>query len=468
MVGGHEMKVAIARYVRNPDSYFFDLFDAAAAGVLQQAGHQVTVVERMPAPGFAEEELIQGLTDYLTGFGPELVFLSYLPSASFATRVREATGAVVATFGSRLLLEVPEVDYVISEPDPLACLELAEVVAGERNPSRVASLSWRDGDEVRCSGVPLHNMFEIFTAAPLAYDLFVRLGPGVPVESRKHIAGDWGCVYRRSPLPAAEWSKGIPTHVFGGGCTFCSRPGSAPLDWDLKEHVLGKQLDQVLAAFPDLSKLIVIDEQALSYADRLARLLHPRPLDGVSVLLSGRLDHLVRHREKLEEALDILHRKCSVSLYQFGLENLSDSTLVRFNKGLKYDDIRNSLKIMDELSATHANLEVERSFGFILFDPWTTVDELRENVERSREIGLDRYRGRAAMTSVRLLPEMPMYWQARAEGLVDDHLQASDFGYSVNSGWRFKDKEVARIHRELTTHGGSEDSWSLLERILSA
>ena len=140
------MKVAIARYVRNPDSYFFDLFDAAAAGVLQQAGHQVTVVERMPAPGFAEEELIQGLTDYLTGFGPELVFLSYLPSASFATRVREATGAVVATFGSRLLLEVPEVDYVISEPDPLACLELAEVVAGERNPSRVASLSWRDGD----------------------------------------------------------------------------------------------------------------------------------------------------------------------------------------------------------------------------------------------------------------------------------------------------------------------------------
>ena len=434
---------------------------------MQQAGHEVTVVERMPAKGFDETEIVDGLLEYLSGFKPELLFASYLPSASFADKLKEATGATLVAFGSRLLLEIPAVDFVIAEPDPLACLELTEARTGKRSLADVAALSWRQEGEVRCSGVGLHNMFDIFSAAPLAYDAFVRLGPGVPVESRKHIAGDWGCVYRTAGLPESEWTRHIPGYAFGSGCTFCSRPASASLDWDLKEYILGKQLDQVLAAFPNMSKLIVIDEYALSYVDRLARLLLPRPLDGSSVLISGRLDHLVRHREKLASALEDLRQKCTLSLYQFGVENLADNALKRFNKGMRYQDIRAALRLVDELCANHANLEVERSFGFILFDPWTTIAELRENVVRAGEIGLDRYRGQAPFTAVRLLPEMPMYWRARAEGLLSEDLRASDFGYSVNSGWHFRHEEVARVHDELMTRRGAGPPWTSLKEILS-
>lgn len=459
------MKVLIVRYVRNPDNYFFDLFDATSAGTLRDAGHDAAVVERVLADGFDEEAVLEGLYRFAVDFAPQLIFLSYVPTSSLPRTLAERTGAVIAASGSRLLLEGTGIDYVLAEPDPLALVQLVEVLENKRPPAEVAALSWLDDNISRRSGLPLHSIFDIFTLGRIDYDAFYRLGPGTAPELRKHIAGDWGCPYRHaappSPLPGER-----PPWVPGGGCTFCTRPAWTNLDWDLKGPILGQQMDRVLAAFPDPAKLIVIDEDGLAHADGIASLVSNRPFDGTEILLSGRLDHVARSRERLENALEVLRKTNTLRLYQFGIENLSDSALHRYNKGLTFADIEVALLLIDDLEGRHANLAVERSFGFILFDPWTSLEELRTNAQRALVLRLDRYRGQAPFTSLRLQPEMALYWQARAEGLLTGTVEDNVFGYSVDSGWRFRDEAVARVYAECQHRRGELPPWQLLGDIL--
>ena len=184
------------------------------------------------------------------------------------------------------------------------------------------------------------------------------------------------------------------------------------------------------------------------------------------MLISGRLDHLERHRHRLEEALKTLRESNTLRLYQFGIENLSDDVLLRYNKGIVFGDIEAALHLIDELDEKHANLAVERSFGFILFDPWTSLEELRTNVRRALRLGLDRYRGQAPFTSLRLLPEMALYWRARAEGLLTGDVRDNVFGYSVDSGWHFRHQAVAEVYAEALRRRGQSPPWQLLGEVL--
>lgn len=461
------MRVAIARYIKLQDNYFFDLFDATTAGTLKQAGHEVIVAERLAAPGFTEEGLIEGLVGFLEEFKPALVFLPYLPREELARLIRERTGAWVVAFGSMLMLNSEYVDFVLQEPDPLACLELVEALEGKRQLDAVAGLSRRDGAAFARTLVPIHSVEKIFSEGVIDYSAFFRMGPGSPVEIRKHIAGDWGCAYRNSSFGPGSGLEGLlPEYAPRGGCTFCTRPCSNPLEWGRKRELLALQLDAVLAAFPAVKKLMVIDEMALSYVDELAKLLQSYPTRGIDILISGRLTHVKRYEDKLVTALGTLKGANSIRLYQFGIENLSDSVLRRFNKGLTFEQIGVACRQIFELASRHDNLEVEESFGFIMFDPWTTVDELRENAERFGQVNLPKMRSGAPFTAIRLFPEAPLYWRALEEGLLTGSMDESEFGYSVNSGWRFVHEEAGRVYEYLQKHKGRRDGWELLKAAL--
>ncbi len=459
------MKILIVRYIRNPDNYFFDLFDAASAGTLNDAGHETAVVERVLAEGFAEEEVLEGLYQFAVDFAPQLIFLSYVPVSSLPQTLADRTGAVIASTGSSLLLEGTGIDYVLAEPDPLALVQLTEVLEGKREATTVAALSWREDGISRRTGIPLHTIFDIFTQCRIDYDSFYRLGPGKAPELRKHVAGDWGCPYRLVAPPTPVPGE-LPAWVPAGGCTFCTRPDWKKLHWDLKGPVIGQQMDRVLATFPNPAKLIVIDEYGLANADDIAALVAGRPFEGTELLLSGRLDHVERHGRRLEAALELLRESNTIRLYQFGIENLCDDVLLRYNKGLTFTEIEAALRLIGELDERHANLAVERSFGFILFDPWTSLDELRTNVKRALHLGLDQYRGQAPFTSLRLLPEMALFRQARAEGLLTGTVADNVFGYSVDSGWRFRDDAVGEVHGEMLRRRGELPPWLLLDNLL--
>ena len=519
------MRIAIVRYIRNPDNYFFDILDATAAGTLKKHGHSVAVVERIRASGFDETDLLRGLADFVADFLPELVVLSYLPTVRLAGALKQRTHARIVAVGSRLLLSCPDVDFVLRELDPLSLLDLVEALGHGTDLSRVPALAWRpeaarlavvdttDGDGagisdlrsqvsdheratdrggagvsdlrsqissrqeqmdmggIVVSGGALHPIWEIFTAGAIDYGAFYRIGPGKPPEVRKHLIADWGCPYRNAPVPTgdpAQECKGlIASGVPATGCLFCARPFWSPVEWDTRAEVLSVQLDAVLAGFPETRKLILIDESGLSYLDSFAKLLVGKPSEGIDVLVSGRLDHVNRYIGPLKTALGILSGRNTIRLYQFGIENLSDTVLRRYNKGLDYPAVRDNCQRILELVGQYPGLEIERSFGFILFDPWTTARELAENLERQEEVKLQRFRADAPYTSLRLQPEVPLYFRALEEGLLDPALGDDEFGYSAGAGWRFKHPEVARIFGRLRALRGAGSAWECLRRAMS-
>lgn len=454
------MQITIVRYIRNPDNYFFDIFDAASSALLGNRGHDVQVVERVLAPGFDEQDLLDGLVEYVGQLRPDLIWLSYVPFPELVRRLKERTNAPVVAVGSRLLLETCPLDLVLPEPDPLALVEIAASL--ESDGFLVAS-----GASGRVWDGRLHSVAEIFLGAEPDYSRFVRLGPGRPVELRKHIAGEWGC-------PA----KGTSGMGFGSvvpmerrspdsqvGCTFCTRPPWSGTPWDVKELVLGRQLDAVLAEFPKMSKLIVIDDHILGHIDKLMRLWISRPTGGIDLLVSGRLDQLISNRHIIESALELLGDRAQMRLYQFGIENLSDSALQRLGKGMTYETVVRAVRLIDSMLERHPNLAVEPSFGFIMFDPWTTIDELKENCIRAPLLRLHRFRPGAVMTSLRLTPETPLWLKAKHDGLLLNEPPESGFGYSAHNRWRFLDPNVQAIHNRLVKDN-PKDPWNALNALL--
>jgi len=368
----------------------------------------------------------------------------------------------IVAFGSRLLLEIPEVSYVLPEVDPLACAQLVEVLSSNGAMDGIPGLCFRHGGEVAVNPGPIHSVKEIFEAALPDYSTLSFYGPGKPVEIRKHIAGDWGCPYRHTRPAGVDFGYSEPG-VLSGGCTFCSRPHPDGTPVGQKCEVIESQLRVLLPAFPMMHKLILIDEMGLAYVDRVAGILERLDVRGLQLLVSGRLDHLVKYQENLFRALEILKpRNAGIRLYQFGIENLSDSVLVRYNKGISYHGIWTGIRQISEWTSRFSNLTIEPSFGFILFDPWTTPGELWENVERRVESQLDKVRGQAVFTHLRLQPEIPLFWQARADGLLDESVADSAFGYSANAGWRFADPRVGRVYEDLNVRRGEKPPWDLL------
>ncbi len=460
------MNVVIARYVRNPDNYFFDLFDVTAAALLRQTGHNADVVEVMALDRKGNGVSPDLLVEAMRPFSPDVVFLPYLPQRELAVVIAEELSPQIVAFGSRLLLEIPEVSFVLPEVDPLACAQLVENLASHGELGGIPGLCFRDQGNVGVNPGPVHSVKEIFEAALPDYSTLKSYGPGKPVEVRKHVAGDWGCPYRHTLATGVDFGSSEPS-VLSGGCTFCSRPYPDGTPVGQKCDVIESQLRVLLPAFPLMRKLILIDEMGLAYVDRVAGILDELGVWDLQLLVSGRLDHLSRYQENLFRALEILKpRNAGIRLYQFGIENLSDSVLVRYNKGISYDGIRTGIGRISEWTSRSSNLTVEPSFGFILFDPWTTPDELWENVERRVESQLDKVRGQAVFTHLRLQPEIPLFWQARADGLLDESVADSAFGYSANAGWRFADPRVGRVYEELNARRGEEPPWVLLRGAL--
>ncbi len=458
------MKCLILRLLANADSYFFDIFDAAIAGLLTDSGYQTTVLERTISEDMEMEAQVDGALEALTGLSPDLVFVSYSFDAAIAKKIKESSGSVVVVFGSVHALTNPSVDYVIGEPDPFVCLSLVRELArgpmGE--PGELHGVASRSKPK---PVLGLHGLSvrKIFSICRLAYENFVRIGPGKQVETRKHIVGNMGCPWRtvgKLDLPADS-----PLDIWRSGCSFCTRQDYEELDQAELLSLLGLQLDGVLEAFPNIDKLVLIDEAGLSYAGELARLVQSRPMTGTRLLVSGRLDHFARYGRMLEEALEILSGQNTISLYQFGIENFSESVLARYNKGISLNKSLESLKAMTGMADRNPGLEIEQSFGFILFDPWTSLAELHQNLEVLARFDMEPFRGRPEQTRLRLYPEVPLYWKAKEEGLLLEGETADEFGYQSGVPWRFKHREVAGIFETIQKQGRSLSTLELYKII---
>ncbi len=283
----------------------------------------------------------------------------------------------------------------------------------------------------------------------------------VDIRPFTHVTAGPECVYVR-PLEGNPWYADVALSTCSRdvGCAFCDCPdvkGDLP-DGDAVALAVG----QVLAAEAGLPEAfrtreyLVRGSNLLPRLDQLFEALFSAGLPPSEFRIGCRLDEFVR----MENALRDLLPRMDVAghclhLWNMGIENFSPAENDRFHKGLTVETIDRGIELLRELRGAFPRSfrpPEGDGFGFILFTPWTTLDDLRLNVREFRRHGF-RVPSAFVGSALQLLPGRAITALAEVHGLIVT--QAEDL---LDSGcitswdeaevpWRFQDAAVARMYR---------------------
>jgi hypothetical protein len=260
------------------------------------------------------------------------------------------------------------------------------------------------------------------------------------------------CVYRRR-VDGAE----LPQLVGERGCTFCQKGlrAKGALQPSLKR--IGTQLGTYLETSPQARHFQVIDAGFAGHCVAFAREVVKQPWRGLHFFLDLRIPDFLRYRERFEKALALLAEGSHVlHISCFGFETFSLREFKRLNKG--YPLINNVQAIIElrELKKRFPeafDYALFSAHGFIMFTPWTTVEDIRLNLFYIHALDFPEFCPRFFLRKLRLYPQLPLYKLARADGLLrsdyeDDRETSSQWqGYALEVPWKFVDAVVAAIYR---------------------
>lgn len=303
----------------------------------------------------------------------------------------------------------------------------------------------------------------------------------LPARRSFSLTGNPGCPYqadaRDNPLYAGV---ALPEGT-GRGCAFCvtgnQYQGSPP--HETAARVLS-QLRYLRAHAPELTELVLKDQNPFAWLTELVESCAAERLGGFTLLLETRADWLLRSEARFERALDAAGG-AGIQLAPFlvGIESFSQAELDRFNKGTTAAANEAFLLRLAAWEQSHprAFTLAHASFGFLLFTPWTTFEDLRQNLAAIRRTGLTRLRGSLLLSRARLYPDTALHWLAARDGLLAQSYgspaenASQRYGYYPAVPWRFAEPRVASLAAlatEATERTGGRDQDRLLEVLLAA
>jgi hypothetical protein len=295
------------------------------------------------------------------------------------------------------------------------------------------------------------------------------------------IEGSAGCPWDRDARasPIYEGAK-IPDGI-GRGCAFCTtgnRYEPAPAN-ETAARVIEK-IRWVRAEAPEIRHLVLKDQSPFAWLEAVVAKIEEEALGPLTLMLETRVDWLLRNRARLERALAIAQRSGNkICPYLIGIESFSQPELDRFLKGVRAEDNIAFLETLDALAAAWGEtLDLAHcSFGFVMFTPWTTLDDLRANHRAIVRTRFDRRRGALLASRARLYPDTALYWLAERDGLLAERWEhvlddnATRYGYFPGHPWRFAEPRVARlaaIARDVGERTRWRDQVALLGTLLDA
>ncbi len=288
------------------------------------------------------------------------------------------------------------------------------------------------------------------------------LNPGaVAIRPFTHVTAGPECVYVPS-LGRNPWYEDVDLSSCSRdvGCSFCDCPS---IEDDLPDgDAVELAADQILAAEAGLPEAFKTREYLIRGSNLLPRLgalfdaLLAAGLPPSEFRIGCRLDEFVRLDGTLRALLPRLDAASHcLHIWNMGIENFSPVENERFHKGLDVETIDRGIALLRELRGAFPRAfrpPDGDGFGFILFTPWTTADDLRLNVREFRRHGLQ-VPSAFVGSALQLLPGRPITALAAAHGLTAEH--ADDL---LDSGcitswdeaevpWRFRSPAAARLHR---------------------
>ncbi|MCX5796953.1 MAG: hypothetical protein NTY77_15785 [Elusimicrobia bacterium] len=263
----------------------------------------------------------------------------------------------------------------------------------------------------------------------------------------------------RGVLPAAASAAQEPR-----GCSFCGsrRESLTSPRADLLELV-EKQFRGVLKSGRggrDKGSYEFYDIRAFERFDEVFKIVLRLKMPPAVFLFNPRIDHVLRARRRIERVLPGLARAGhEVRILSMGIENFSVRENTRFNKDITVAQVDRLLALTRKWERSYPGVfrpfkgggELVE-FGFILFTPWTTLADIRVNLEAAakRDFG---ERGYWLYSTLVIYADNPIYQLARRDGkiLVDRFPDRGQcYGPVKNednpdevAAWRFRDAKVA-------------------------
>ena len=359
--------------------------------------------------------------------GFSLIFQFFLPEyAALAQALRDAGVDAHFTIGGHypslchtdVLSEMPQLDSVARFEGEMTLLDLVTCLRRGMDWHQVPGLAWLDGDEVKEA-----------EPRPLVEDLDTLPFP-VRSGEPEHVLG-----WKTLPVLA---SRGCARR-----CSFCSiqtfyraAPGKV-VRVRQPENVVREMCE--LADERGISIFLFQDDDfplfaryRREWAPRLVEELHSRGM-------AERAIWKISCRAEYVEP-DLFRELQGAGLYMvyMGLESGSEEGLSALRKGISVETNRHAIEVLKEL-------DLQFQYGFMLFDPSSTFESVRVNIEFLRSIVGD---GSAGALFCRMLPYggTPVRDQLEAEGRLRGDVVRPDYDFldlRLNEYQRRLDEAVA-------------------------
>lgn len=409
------------------------------AAVLKQHGHTVELVDVRDGP---EEILTRVVAAQPLVVGFSLIFQFFLPQfRQVAQRLRAAHISAHFTIGghypslchNEVLSQMPELDSVTRYEGEATLLELVEVLARGDDWHDVAGLAYLVGSEI-CESAPRALLQDLDTLPwPYRpYDPQLILGfPTLPLLASR------GCARR---------------------CSFCSihtfyrtAPGKV-----VRVRAADQVVEEMCMLYDERGVRVYLFQDddfplwgraGAKWVDKLAAGLRASGLaDKVIWKISCRAEYV-------EPELFAPLRDVGLFMVYMGIESGVEAGLAVLHKQMTAEQNLRAVALLKEL-------DIAFSYGFMLFDPSSTFESVRQNVGFLRQIVGD---GSAAALFCRMLPYggTPIRDQLQMEGRLRGDVTHPDYDFldlRLNRYHALLDRTVAHwVHNDGVSH---EINWA--------
>lgn len=339
---------------------------AYLAGAVRQAGYEPEIYDAMSLGhdlARIEQEIagrrpdVVAVTAYTATINAALGVLRAARAA--APTALTVIGGVHPTYLAAEVLAESAVDYVVRGEGEASLVELLACIDAGEDGAQVAGVSCRRAGQV--VSAPDRRLLGNLDRLPVAWDLV-----------------DWPLYhYRTKPgsrLAIVSWARGCPHR-----CTFCSQHKLWRGTWRARQPAAVVDELRFLREEYGVDVVEVADE--LPTADRarweqiLDRLIEANL--GLDLLIETRADDIVRDADLVDKyaAAGIMH-------VYVGVESAYQDRLDAMNKGLRVDDGRHAVKLLND-----AGIITETSF--LLGFPGDTPQAVEDTLARAIEYGPD-------------------------------------------------------------------------------
>lgn len=455
--------VFVFSYPSRADTFRFPAIFACCSGEMKARGFNTLVAELFldEADGLSAAAL-SSFCDMIALASPSVVVLSDVFEPAVVDAIRGVfDGELVCTDQRDPEPEGP-IDWVVErfETNPLPLVELVTAlvrglpVDGIPNVRAASAISPTRLEP--CATVPM------FTAVP-DYG-FLAFPPGTRRPSeRLSVYVNPGCPWASSVAsnPAYEGADLVGPELSLRGCGFCLQDGRySGLDAGATVDRVLFELRAWVGIHPECKEVVIWDESPWRFLPLLVERIADELNVPLAVCFHSRVDDLLRHSATIEKACAAARRKAdsgvTLAVTLIGFENYSNAELARMNKGVTDVELSAAAAECRRIADAWPDVfEFDRfqTSSFILFTPWTSASDLRENVAGFRRDGILDFATGMGLTKLRLYPGLPIFRLALRDGLVSHAPLASGmdsarrFGYSTDVPFRFRTPSVEHVYR---------------------